>query len=277
MKAQILVPLHTYPEGNDERLALHAAALARHLQGAVHAVVLAADFPDVSSPFGTMLIDVPGMTEEVRTKCRARGRALVRAFEAALAAAEIGFVKSEAECLPALFGDLVAERARYHDFVLVGIGASRAARATAEAVIFGSGRPVIVAPEAGAPASFDHVMIAWDGSGVAARAVNDARDFIDRAKTVTIVTVTDEKSLPADRPAERLAAYLACRGIRTELAAVRNAGHTIGETLQLHARNAGAGLIVMGAYGHSRLREFVLGGATAGILGDLQTTALLSH
>jgi nucleotide-binding universal stress UspA family protein len=277
MKAQILVPLHTYPEGNDERLAFHAAALARHLQGAVHAVVQGAEFRDVSSPLGTMLIDAPGMAEEVRTKCRARGRALLRAFEAELAAGEIGFVKSEAECLPALFGELVAERARYHDFVLVGIGASPAARATAEAVIFGSGRPVIVAPEAGAPASFGHLMIAWDGSRVAARAVNDARDFIDRADTVTIVTVTDEKSLSADRPAERLADYLSCRGIRAEVATVRTVGRTIGETLQLHARDIGAGLVVMGAYGHSRLREFVLGGATAGILGNLQTTALLSH
>ena len=84
-------------------------------------------------------------------------------------------------------------------------------------------------------------MIAWDGSRVAARAVTDARDFLQRAQTVTIASVTDEKALPDDDPGSRLKEYLAPH------------------------------------FGHSRMRDFVMGGATTGILRDLELPVLLSH
>jgi hypothetical protein len=102
---------------------------------------------------------------------------------------------TQIECLPSAAGDVVTSLARYHHLVLVGIGASDVTpQATAEAAIFGSGRPALLVPEDAPVGAFGHVMIAWDGSLVAARAVSDAGDFLQHAQTVTIAWVTDEKA-----------------------------------------------------------------------------------
>ena len=79
MKIQMLVPLHTYPMSNENEIALHAAAVARHLDADVHALVLKANFPRVSSALGNMLIDVPAMIGDAKEKCRLRGEELVQA------------------------------------------------------------------------------------------------------------------------------------------------------------------------------------------------------
>ena len=116
-----------------------------------------------------------------------------------------------------------------------------------------------------------------DGSRVAARAVSDAGDFLQRAQTVTIASVTDEKVLPDEDPGSRLAEYLSRHDIEATVARVQSRGRPIAETLQEHAQEIGAGLLVMGGFGHSRMRDFVLGGATGGILKDLRLPVLLSH
>lgn len=182
------------------------------------------------------------------------------------------------ECFPGATGDAVNGFARYHDLVLVGIGASDVMpQATAEAAIFGSVKPTLLVPEDAPPATFEHIMIAWDGSRVAARAVSDARNFLQRAQTITIVSVTDEKALPDQEPGSRLAEYLSRHDIHATVARVQSRGRPIAETLQEHAREIGAGMLVMGGFGHSRMRDFVLGGATNGILKNLRLPALLSH
>lgn len=278
MRLQMLVPLHTYPEGNAERIAVHVAAFARHLEADVHALVLAAEFPGISSALGNLLIDMHAMVSDAKAKCRTRGGALVRALEAELGATGVALRSGEVECLPTTFGDVVADRGRYHDMILVGLGSDDSTlQNTAAAAIFGSGRPTVLVSEAASPSSPEHVMIAWDGSRVAARAVADAGEFLRRAKTVTIATVVGEKPLPDHPVAERLADYLGLHGINAEVAQVRNAGRPIAETLQQHARDVGAGLLVMGGFGHSRMRDFVFGGATSGILKNLQVPALLSN
>ncbi len=278
MKLDILVPIHTYPDGNAVEFALHIAAIARHLNADVHALVLNANFPPVSSALGNMLIDVPGLVAGAKAKCRERGAAVVRALETELGSLGVPLRTSHIECFPGAAGNLISTMARYHDFVLVGIGTNDAIpQATAEAVIFGSGRPTLLVPEDAPAASFGHVMIAWDGSRVAARAVSDARDFLQRAQTVTIASVTDEKALPDNDPGSRLAEYLARHDIQATVAQVQSRGHPISNTLQEHAREIGAGLLVMGGFAHSRMRDFVLGGATNGILRNLQLPVLLSH
>ena len=80
MKTQMLVPLHTYPMPNENGIALHAAAVARHLDADVHALVLKASIPRVSSALGNMLIDVPAMIGDAKEKCRLRGEELVQAM-----------------------------------------------------------------------------------------------------------------------------------------------------------------------------------------------------
>jgi nucleotide-binding universal stress UspA family protein len=148
---------------------------------------------------------------------------------------------------------------------------------TAEAVVFGSGRPTILVPELAQPRPFDHVAIAWDGSRVAARAVADAAPLLQRATKISVLTVVGEKPLPEKDPGARLAGSLQKRGLSAEAVEIGAEDCPISTTLQQRAIELGAALLVMGGYGHSRVRDFVLGGATEGVLSDLEIPVLLSH
>ncbi|MCY7279412.1 MAG: universal stress protein [Sphingomonas bacterium] len=278
MKLQIIVPVHTYPDGNSDNIAAHVAAVARYLNADVHALVLNADFPRVSSALGNLLIDVPALIAGTKQKCRERGAAVIKAMEIAIEPLGIRLQTTQMECFPGAAGDVVNSFARYHDLVLVGIGASDVTpQSTAEAAVFGSGRPTLLVPEDKPMVTFGHVLIAWDGSNAAARAVSDARDFLRRAQTVTIASVTDEKALPDNDPGSRLAEYLSRHDVLATVAQLQTRGRPIAETLQEHAQEIGAGMLVMGGFGHSRVRDFVLGGATSGVLNDLRLPVLLSH
>jgi len=278
MKPDILVPIHTFPDGNAASLAVHTAQIARHLDATVHALVLEANFPGVSSALGNMLIDVPELIGGAKARCRERGAAVVAAMEKEMGALHVPLRVSHVECFPGTVGDIVSGVARYHDVVLVGIGAGDVTRqTTAEAAIFGSGRPTLLVPEAAPTITLGHVMIGWDGSRVAARAVFDARDLLQQAQTVTIASVTDEKALADDDAGRRLAEYFGRGGIVATVARVEGRGRPIAQTLQAHALEIGAGLLVMGGFAHSRMRDFVLGGATSGILRNLELPVFLSH
>lgn len=278
MRLQILVPVQTYPEGNTDAVTPYAAAIGRHLNAEVHALVQVVEFRHLSSALGNLLIDLPAMIADAKAKCRARGTEFVGALHKQAEPIGVSVRVTEVECSPEAFGDAVAGHARYHDFVVMGLGAENSAHeGTVEAVIFGSGRPTLLIPERASAESFERIMIAWDGSRAAARAVSDARDFLKRAQTVAIVSVTDEKPMPKLKPADRLADYFSRREIQATVEEVRGDGRPVGQVLQEHAREIGADMIIMGAFGHSRIRDFVLGGATRGILKDLQIPTLLSH
>jgi nucleotide-binding universal stress UspA family protein len=278
MKLQVLLPVHTYPDGNTENIVLHSSTIARFLDADVHALVLDVDFPGVSSALGDMIMDVPELIAGVKAKSRERGSALLHALESEFGPRAIKLRTTRIECFPGEAGDVVTGFARYHDLVVAGIRSSDAtSQATAEATIFGSGRPTLLVPEEASVATFEHVMIAWDGSRVAARAVSDARDFLRLAKTVTIASVPDEKTLPEADPGARLAEYLSHHEIQALVAQIRGLGRPVAQALQEHAWEIGASMIVMGGFGHSRMRDFVLGGATSGILKDLRLPVLMSH
>ncbi|WP_437344240.1 universal stress protein [Mesorhizobium marinum] len=168
--------------------------------------------------------------------------------------------------------------ARYYDLSLIGWEAGNTtSRETAEAVIFGSGRPAVLLPELADLAALDHVAIAWDGSRVAARAVADARIFLRDGTRVSVLTVHDEKPLEQKDVGDRLAAALRGRGLDASAVAINAQDCPIAETLQEAAIERGCKLLVMGGYGHSRMRDFVLGGATQGVLDSLLLPVLLSH
>jgi nucleotide-binding universal stress UspA family protein len=125
--------------------------------------------------------------------------------------------------------------------------------------------------------SVRHVAIAWDGSRGAARAVADAMPFLRRATRASVLTVVDEKPLKDKDVAQRLASSLGKRGVEAEAASINAAESQIGIDLQQRAIERGADLLVMGAFGHSVVRDFVLGGATEDVLDDLRLPVLLSH
>jgi nucleotide-binding universal stress UspA family protein len=278
MPLQILLPLHTYPDGNSPALAAHATSVAVYLEGELEALVLAAVFPQVSSALGNLLLDVPALLSDARGRCQQKAAALLQSLTDQAETDGIPLRSGEVECLPAAFGDRAAVASRYHDLVLMGLtSGDEALRLTAEAVVFGSGRPVMLLPEQHAIGGLDHVMIAWDGSRVAARAVNDARIILERAAKVTVAVIIDEKALPDQSLGARLARYLAAHGLPVDHAEIRGAGRPIADVLQDEAARIGAGVLVMGGFGHSRVREFVLGGATRGMLENLRMPVLMSH
>jgi nucleotide-binding universal stress UspA family protein len=149
----------------------------------------------------------------------------------------------------------------------------------AEAVIFGSGRPTLVLPESprARPFELGTVAIAWDFSRAAARAVSDAMPLLEKARKVRIVTVTNEKQLDSKHSAEALAKNLARHGIDVVLDKVDVNGRWIGEVLEAYTVSHQVDVLVMGAFGHSRWREFILGGATESLLSKPPLPILFSH
>lgn len=277
MKTQLLVPLYTLEDGNTDRIAPHVSALASRAEAAVKALMHVVTFPNVTNVFGRNVVDVPRLVAEAKAACRARAKSLERALAAALQPAGIALTTAEVECFSTAFGDVSAEEARYHDLALVGIGEGNAALVdVAQAMLFGSGRPVVVVPEDKPPSSFDRVMIAWDGSRPAARAVLDAMGILKRASEVSVVTVEGDKPLPA-QSGIRMVDFLGAHEVKARWTSVDLGDLPIAEILWDQAAAKNANLLVMGAFGHSRLREFVLGGATRSVLHDMQMPVLFSH
>ena len=147
-------------------------------------------------------------------------------------------------------------------------------------VLISSGRPVLAIPYAGTFTRLDdHILVAWNASREATRAVNDALPLLRTAKSVTILAVNPERGIDGhgEVPAADIALHLARHGVRAE------AAHTIandiseGDALLSYAADLGATLIVAGGYGHSRAREMVFGGVTRTLLREMTVPMLLSH
>ncbi|RFB76471.1 universal stress protein [Methylovirgula sp. 4M-Z18] len=144
-----------------------------------------------------------------------------------------------------------------------------------EAAIFEAARPVLLVPNIQTtPPSLKTILVAWDGSAPAARALDDALPLLVRANHVEIVEVVTKSSVPCDEAT--LMRHLARHGVDAVFRQTPSTGD-IGNTLLSHAADVGADLLVMGAYGHSRLREAFLGGATRTILECMTIPVLMSR
>jgi nucleotide-binding universal stress UspA family protein len=147
-----------------------------------------------------------------------------------------------------------------------------------EAALFESGRPVIVVPyiqKSGL--TLERVMVCWDGSRAAARAVGDAMPLLGRAKRVEVVLVTGEPAKRDEEPGADIAAHLARHGANVTLERIASIDGDVAATLLSQAADAGADFIVMGGYGRAHWREFVLGGTTRAMLASLTLPTLMSH
>ena len=277
MKTQAFLPLVTYPDANSDAVAAKAAVVAEKLSADLHALALSVDIPSVSSILSPLLLDVPDMIRSAESGSSERGEHLLATLREEAQKRNVTATTKSVSAAFALLGDLAGEHARYFDISLVGWEAGNAtARMTAESVIFGSGRPAVLLPELWDDFSSSDVAIAWDGSRVAARAAGDALRFFDRAEMIHVLTVVGEKPLE-EECGERFVAGLRKRGLVANLHSIKAEDCEIAFTLQEHAIEAGASLLVMGGYGHSRIRDLVLGGATEGVLNDLRLPILLSH
>jgi nucleotide-binding universal stress UspA family protein len=223
------------------------------------------------------MINIEGMARAAEERARAECQRRKAVIEAAPAADRVVAAPIREITMGGAMGAAAVE-ARQFDLSLVPVPADGAGpQDMAQALVFDSGLPVILVPETAKAAPLDHIAVAWDGSRVAARALNDALHLLAPGGRVTVLTVHGEKALARDDLAGNLAATLRLRGYDAKAANIALDGRPIGEALQAGAREAGAGLLAMGGFGHSRFRDFVLGGATLGILSHLRMPVLLSH
>ena len=163
--------------------------------------------------------------------------------------------------------DLVAQLARLADLTVVPhpeAGEDVSSSDALHAVLFDSGRPVLIAPRV-PPASIGRrVCIAWNGTAESAAAVWAAIPWMQRAEAVRVLSADEyQRRGPA---AQELAQYLACHDIHVELAGFRPVDRDVGAGILAAARQFGADLLAMGAYSHSRLRQLILGGVTRHVL-----------
>ena len=147
-----------------------------------------------------------------------------------------------------------------------------------EAVLFGSGRPVLIVPYIHVPPQLRTVLVAWNEGRLAARAIADALPLLQMADRVEVVMVSDSSPWGSwHASADTMAQHLAQHGIKADMKALARGDVDIGNTLVSYAADVSADLIVMGAYGHSRLREIVLGGTTRTILQSMTVPVLMAH
>ncbi len=182
-------------------------------------------------------------------------------------------------------GTVVPYHARYADLTIIGqIDREellpRPEYEIPERVTLESGRPVLLVPYAGTFAHLaERVLVAWNGSAQSARALKDALPFLTKAQSVTVLTINPE-SVSEDRnhqPGTQMAAYLSHHGIAADMRELTVDDIAVGEMILSQAADMGADMIVMGAYGHPRAREIVLGGATRTLFGEMTVPVLMSH
>jgi nucleotide-binding universal stress UspA family protein len=272
----IMVALTSYPEPTPLSVVDDAVSVASAL-GAHIAALTCEQHVQVPGHFiSGAAVGLPGIIAGEARKSRKNAQDLLAAFEAAAAKSGISGESILEKCATFETPELLVEYARLRDLTIMPESNDRW---YAEAVMFGSGRPTLILPQdpRSRPFELGTVAVAWDFSRAAARAVSDAMPLLEKAKKVRIVTVLNEKRLDNKHSAEELAKNLSRHGIDVVLDRVDAKGRPASGVLEAYVASHELDLLVMGAYGHSRLREFILGGATNSLLSKPPLPILFSH
>lgn len=279
--SDLLIHLDAYPTPMPEALIDEAVALAAGLGARATGLAVEIDIPVHSNRLADYLIGLSALGREEEERCSAACKAALAHFTTAAATAGVfeDAVLTRGHYLER--GEAVARRARARDLCVLPRQAGVDQQfAVAEAVVFGCGRPVLGfrSGALGDPKVWPGVaVVAWDGSRGAARALADALPLLKRAAQVRVLTVRNEKPGLLPDPGLEAVRHLAIHGVIAARDEIDGAGKPIGETLDGYLRREGANLLVMGAYGHSRVQEFLLGGATDYALRSAACPVLLSH
>ena len=252
-----------------------AAALNAHLTATVFRC----------EPIIPVMVDMygipPTIIESQRLEIDKGARAAVSRFEDASRragiAGEAQFIDAPVDGAPGMLASI----ARRFDLTVLAQPqeAERTlGRLFIEAALFESGRPILAVPYIQtAPLKLERVLVGWDGSRSAARAIGDALPFLTRAQAIEIVMVTTEPAKSDELPGADIAQHLARHGAKVAVERIPATDVDIASTILSHAADVSADFLVMGVYGHSRMREFMIGGATRGILGSMTIPVLMSH
>jgi len=237
-------------------------------------------------PVGEYAVAMTDTWVQEKQQAIARMTARQKEIDALLARSDIGSDCDTLYCEQVWAEEAIGERARFADMTMIGPELlrrdSEVKSRAIEGALFESARPIVVMPEQG-PSSLKAktVIIAWDGRVEVARAVFAALDIMKSADKVHIVMVDPEPVMGGDgrrsEPGADIAVYLARHDINVSVDHVASAGQSTAEVLNERARDLDAGLIVMGGYGHSRLRERIFGGVTRSMLDDARVPVLMAR
>ncbi len=279
MIKDILLTLTSFPTPTEARSIENAVAVAQNLR----AQVLAISFEmDIQLPIGlyTDPLGVSGIVAADTKKSADNARNLLGIFETAARARGIVHNHSLLRCAPIEISKRLVQEARFRDITMIPLKEGDAAQQDiAELLLFESGRPILVFPDDSrreGPTSVGNVAVAWNNSRPSTRAVIDALPILQQATRVRVFSVIDGKPTEAKGGTE-LASYLIRHNVDAIAENVKSNGQAIADVFGKYLSEHEIDLLVMGAYGHSRLREFILGGATRSILSHPPTWVLLSH
>ncbi len=264
----ILLQIDTYPDATPTEALDQAVRFTAAVGGVLSALAVEVDIQAPKNPLADYLIGLSQMALEEEQKSRRFCAAALEAF--ASRAGEAGVLGEVIHGKADLYavGAYVAERSRTRDLCIVPVvDQFDGQRSVVEAVVFGSGRPVLTFRPGVADlpvGGLGTIVLAWDGSRTAARAMADA-------------LVTNEKPSAHSGVGTEVARHLAAHGVNAVVEEVDAGGRRIGMVLEESLAEHRPDLLVMGAYGRSRAREFILGGATEHMLRNPKVPLLLSH
>lgn len=273
MKAQFHLPLATYPDASSFALLQNAVDVSLHQRADLTASIPLVRIEPIQPRFPTFL-DVEKMRAEAERFSKYNGAALEQTLRDYGKKADIEVEIHPFDAKEPFVAQTLAERSRAYDLSI--LEASETMRLLIESVLFESGRPVLLFPSDNFCGRIDAVAIAWDGGTTIARALTGARLLLEHASRVVLISVTDDKQID-EHSRDHLAAALRKAGLAVDVTAVQASRDSPASVIQAAALERKADLLVAGAFGHSRLREFILGGVTRSLLTRLEMPALLCH
>jgi len=275
----ILLPLVGEPSAAAIAAIDKCVAVAGNVGARVTAVAVEEEI--VVRPKVTISDDLDNSAAAEAVRSVSNTHALLKAFDAA--ATRLG-VRNEQKLSRLAAADIatnMAVCARLKDLSIVPVKPDNdRSEKLVEHLIFESGRPILMCPEEFASelaVVFDKVVIAWDHTAPAARAVADALPMLQAAANVRIITATD-KTTPAERESgTALVSHLAEHGIKATFETIKIEGSSVGKVFEAYVKANAIDLLIMGAYRHSRLNEIVWGGATKTVIGRPPCWVMMSH
>ncbi len=232
---------------------------------------------------GGIRAEVPSQfLETLRTQLGERMEAAEQAFTRTVEQAGLSVDCRTVHCPGTRVPEVIALHARYADMAVLGQiepnGEGETTLHLPEDVVLAAGRPALVIPYIGPGERLgERVMVAWDGGREAARAVNDALPMLERARSVVVLVINPTRGDHGAEPGADISLHLARHGITVEAQHLEIKDLSVGDALLSRLADEDIDLLVMGAYGHSRLREFVLGGVTRQIFEQMTVPVLMSH
>lgn len=277
----IILHIDSYPEPTSKEGIEQAVRFAAAVDANITALAVQVDIRAPNNALAERLINLSGLCAQEEAKSRAYCQAAIATFSEKLAVYGVrGDVSATTADLVGM-GSHVALRARTRDLCLIPVMDSLdGQRDVAETVVFQSGRPVLLYRPGMADlfgGGLNTVVIAWDGSRTAARAMADALLVLQKARQVRVLTILNEKREAVAGLGADAVRHLKLHNIAAIADEVDAAGRKIGQVLSDYVTAQSADLLVMGAYGRSKMREFILGGATEHMLRHSPVPLMLSH